>query len=473
MKKYVSLAMLGLVCGGVLLQTVTAFADEPATNDDSKVTAAVGNGGMTVNIIGNDFEGKDAHFGILTIGDDIPDVIVPGLIDVLDHSGGDGWSLAVKNLSYTDDETLNVKLETETAFVDLTSNDELVATGVSRLAPSTGDGVFSATWGHTPSSTYFHNVLEWTLTPGMTVPPVDLESEQSDGHTFIVLIGEGAGMGKKADVWGEFTKNSDGTLTLVKVAGDVNMSSRVDIVVDIKIPDLVDGIKVTEIGSKAFLGDEFANPPYGSNYHAGGLKLPIYLEVLHDQALGNLLSAKDVWLPNTIRHIGESATAPTEFIAEGFENLKTIGNQNYGKFKMANGNLDLSSLESADEYGEFLYVEATGDVILGDKMKTAPILKNTDDGISNGDESTRHSGSIVIPEGVEIIPDRAFQNANFTGVLSLPTSLKRVEHDAFVNSQFTDVENPNDLERNNDSSVDGIYEKSIRLKNGLFYQEVR
>lgn len=467
MKKYTSMAMLGLVCTSILLQAAPAFAAEQPATDNSNVTANVNSGGLDLEIKGNALNAKDADFKNIVIGQTIPDVAIADLINVTDHTGGNGWTVSVKNNSYTDNESLNLKLKTGEATVDLTGNDSVVATGQSQLETITNEGTFSATWRNTPKQGAFTNELQWTLSPGLQLPPMNIESDENDGQTYIALMrpaytDEEHGQ-EFGDIWGKFEKIENGTLALVNTFANRELTEKLPGVGGtrgFKIPDTVDGIKVTEVGTNTF--KDPVDPDNGYVIIDGPISFPIYLETIRKDALSGAMgwgNDNPGWIPNTIKTIEDNGLGSGNFRVEGFENLETIGETGSVNF-IFDGDVNLSKLKS---YGDnsFNRVDATGSLILGNGIKTVPY-------ISAGytvDYDKFLSGTVTIPEGIESIPGGSLGAAHFTGTLTLPSTLTEFGGGAMSSTKFDKVVNNSSL-----SIEEGTLPmNSIGMADGSFY----
>lgn len=471
MKKYTSMAMLGMICAGVLLQSAPAFAEEQPAMANSNVTANVKSGGLLLEIKGNALNAKDADFSKLVIGQDIADLPIGNLINVTDHTGGDGWTVAVKNTSYTDNESLNLKLGTDEANVDLTGSDSIVATGQSQLATITREGTFSATWGATPKKGDFKNELEWTLTPGIAEADVDVNSDENDGKVYIANMRPAYHNAETSqdygDVWGKFEINDNGTLTLVNTFANRELTEKLPGVgggIQFKIPDTVDGIKVTEVGTNTF--KDPVDPINGGYVILDSpVIFPKYLEHIHDDALSGAMgwgNDSPGWIPSTVKTIGNNALGSGNFRVAGFENLESIGEANSVNF-IFEGDVNLSKLKSYSD-NAFNRVDATGSLILGKDLKTVPYM-------SAGytvDYDKFLSGTVTIPEGIESIPGGSLGSAHFTGTLTLPSTLTEFGGGAMSNTQFDNVVNNSSL------SIDEgtLPMNSIRMADGTYYGDL-
>lgn len=158
--KLKGILMLAAILMPIAGSTLTTFAAEQPAIDNSNVTANVNSGGLHLKV-------KDHDFGNLTIGTPIPENHVDGLTEVTDHTGSNGWDLALKSTNYdvTKDNILLGVQADGGEKVNITGESAPYLSGESQLDPISTGGTFTGEWGTTPKQGGYENNLMWTLTP--------------------------------------------------------------------------------------------------------------------------------------------------------------------------------------------------------------------------------------------------------------------------------------------------------------------
>lgn len=157
------------------MSTMTAFAAESDIEAESKITATIKGGGMSLDLTAIDALTVD--LGDLVIGDAIPEKTIPSFLTVKDLSGGDGWVVTVNATNFNDTKdnikntitmtnTYDSKAWTPVAITDAAAN---AVGGLSKNADQTVSGKVTSAWGVSPEDgKSFVSNLQWTLTADTT-----------------------------------------------------------------------------------------------------------------------------------------------------------------------------------------------------------------------------------------------------------------------------------------------------------------
>lgn len=160
------------------------FEVEVGGKDPNKPGEDNGNGGIIVNPDGTIKEGSakvaNIDLGTFTIGETIndKDFDSEGMLTVRDFTGGGGWTAAVKRQNANNSmDTLALKVgltnqQTEGEIIgaanflqdiDLTQEDQAIASGQSASQAVVADGTYNVDWGINPKQGAFAEVVDWTF----------------------------------------------------------------------------------------------------------------------------------------------------------------------------------------------------------------------------------------------------------------------------------------------------------------------
>ncbi len=207
----------------------------------------------------------------------------------------------------------------------------------------------------------------------------------------------------------EFTdsEGTDGLLYELNEAGDgYILVDNLTVEVDIKVPELYEGLPVREIGEEAFIYDQIDS-----------LSLPKSLKKIHARAFHGLSSysqIEHIVIPDSVEEIGDEAFkwCPSVHEITLPKNLKTLGKSVFG----LNDNLSKFHIDSEAEN-----FTVKGNVLYSKDMKT---LYSYPEGLKNI--------TFDVPNEVEVIEDSAFYgNQNLTAI-SLGSGVTTIKYRAIA-----------------------------------------
>lgn len=217
----------------------------------------------------------------------------------------------------------------------------------------------------------------------------------------------------------QWIDNGDGTATITNYIGSEK---------DVKIPSALGGLRVTKIGDGAFRQKEIES-----------VTIPKTVLEIGDMAFG-INHIKEVNIPDSVQKIGLSAFAinPLEKVTIG-KNLESIGD--YAFTTLAN---TLSTIIVDEENESFRSINEKG-LYTKDGTK---LIQGTNSGEIHPDTKiigksafyylSFKDGTVMIPNGVEIIEEAAFGSSGITQVM-LPETVQRVESYAFADYETKEV----------------------------------
>ena len=188
---------------------------------------------------------------------------------------------------------------------------------------------------------------------------------------------------------------------------------------DIVIPNYVDGVKITEIGTKIF----------NNSGKTGSLTISEGIKVIGDYAFSSSKFTGELRLPSTVKKIGTQAFPGCNGFSGNLElpsSVETIGDFAFAAW---NGNMnDLIIPGSIKNFGLCAFVNSQGfkgQLILKEGLKSI--------GENAFSQCTGFTGTLKLPNSIEIIGNSAFtQCTGFTGKLEIPNSLKKIGGNAFT-----------------------------------------
>ena len=189
---------------------------------------------------------------------------------------------------------------------------------------------------------------------------------------------------------------------------------------DIVVPNYVDGVKITEIGTKIFYKSE----------KTGTLTISEGIKVIDESAFSTSKFTGELRLPSTITEIKGSAFSACNGFSGDLELPESIEILGYASFSGWQGNLNnLIVPGSIKDWGGYTFIGCNG-------FKGKLILKNGIKAIGNYafGQCSGFTGELKIPNSVETIGDNAFWlSSGFTGELKIPASVKNIGTSAFCN----------------------------------------
>lgn len=203
----------------------------------------------------------------------------------------------------------------------------------------------------------------------------------------------------------EFT-DSEGTDGLVYELNETQdgyiLVDNLTVEVDIKVPELYEGLPVREIGEEAFIYDQIDS-----------LSLPKSLTKIHARAFHGLSSyskIEHIIIPDSVEEIGDEAFqwCPTVYEITLPKNLKTLGKNVFGL------NSKLAKFHIDKDAENFL---VKGNVLYSKDMKT---LYSYPEGLKNV--------TFDVPNEVEVIAESAFYGNDNLTAISLGTGVTTIEY---------------------------------------------
>ena len=238
-----------------------------------------------------------------------------------------------------------------------------------------------------------------------------------------------------------YTDNGDGTCTITGENPDNPLPSHDGLV----IPDEINGLKVTIIGSNAF-GN------ITDNHFTGSLIISDNVIDIEYAAFKNCGFTGTLILGDNIVNIGNAAFSGNDFIGDLHipDNVKTIGWDafSYNEFS---GNLILGKSVQTIGFCAFYGNSLTGDLIIPDsviEINQQAFCANSFDGVlkigtgiqyipNSMVSSNNFTGDLIIPDNVTEISTRAFYNCGFTGSLVLGENLQVIGDSVFELNEFS------------------------------------
>ncbi len=215
------------------------------------------------------------------------------------------------------------------------------------------------------------------------------------------------------------------------------------------IPEEIDGVPVTKIGTAAFNGCviqeivipeivvEIGNSAFEGCYPLETVKLPSNLKKIEDSTFRSS-GIKKIIIPESVTEIEETAfdgCSNLETITIP-KNVKTIGKCVFSHSRLKEilveeGNTDFSSVDGV----LFNYDKTELIAYPGGKEETSYCIPNSVKTISGGTFGGAFAGSlnlteVNIPEGVEIIESNAFSICPKLSELKLPSTVQKLEEKA-------------------------------------------
>lgn len=284
--------------------------------------------------------------------------------------------------------------------------------------------------------------------------PNHIEADREDATDLYARIRNANESRGETEVWVRARKLNDGTLQIVSSSiSDSSYGTGSSVMTgSLIIPDTINGMKITSIGTSAFRASIFN----------GKLKLPDGLRSIGDNVFSNSAFSGELNLPSGLTSIGFNAFNRSTFS---------------GELKLPSSLMSIR--DNAFERSTF-----NGELKLPDSLMSIGF---------NAFRQSTFSGELILPNGLTAIGTYAFSNSTFSGELKLPSSLTNIGGQAFRASTFSgtlDVSNViaihwdafslskiekvirGDVEMSDGSTVantSGIHPRSIRLANGSWY----
>ncbi len=215
---------------------------------------------------------------------------------------------------------------------------------------------------------------------------------------------------------------------------------------DVVIPESIDGKAVTEIGIRAFAGNETVK----------SIKFPATLEKIGNRAFMNCEGLEKLELPSTLKEIGSAAFAGCSALTELNipQGVETIGSD---AFAFNDGIVKVVLSEGVKNWGDHIFqnCNSISDVTLPADMKVLPEAMffanyaltqlTLPAGLTEIGESALRSTrieSLTLPEGLKIIGDYAFEATGKLKSINIPESLEYIGEEAFESTAITELTLP-------------------------------
>lgn len=214
---------------------------------------------------------------------------------------------------------------------------------------------------------------------------------------------------------------------------------------DIVIPESINGRAVTEIGIRAFGGNEIIK----------SVKFPATLEKIGDRAFMGCIGIEKLELEN-VREIGSAAFADCYALTEVIipQGVETIGND---AFAFNDGIIKVVLPEGVKNWGAHVFqnCNSISDVTLPSDMTVLPDgmffanysltqLTLPEGLVEIGKSALRSTKieSLTLPEGLKIIGDYAFEGTPKLKSINIPESLEYIGEEAFESTSITELTLP-------------------------------
>lgn len=215
---------------------------------------------------------------------------------------------------------------------------------------------------------------------------------------------------------------------------------------DIVIPESINGKAVTEIGIRAFGGNEAVKT----------VKFPETLETICNRAFMACIGLEKLELPSSVRNIGSASFASCNALTELNipQGVETVGND---AFAFNDGLVKVVLPEGVKNWGGHIFqnCKVLCDITLPADMKVLPegmffanySLERLElpAGLEEIGRSALRStklSEITLPEGLKIIGDYAFESDGRIKSINIPETLEYVGEEAFESTSITEITFP-------------------------------
>ncbi len=224
--------------------------------------------------------------------------------------------------------------------------------------------------------------------------------------------------------------------------------------VEINIPESIDSMPITGIGSGAFTDrDEISK-----------VTLPSSLQTIGEKAFWGADSFSSITVPNSVTSIGKSAFESCDLLSSVSlgSGLKTIGDFT---FKNCKSIRSIKLPDSVESIGQGTFENCKS-------LKSLSLGKNINDIGGGAFKGCSSLENLALPDGLTILKSNTFDSCTSLYSLTLPNGLKTIENGVFGNcSSLKKIYIPATVKNISKNAFDGCENVVIYCKNGTYAQQ--